>query len=85
MASTTQRATAAYFTAKNPILDNGERGEESDTGKFKVGTGSAKWSALAYGAGGAPAVTGSRASGAALTSLLAVLVAAGHITDSTVA
>ena len=80
-----QSAPAAWFVSVNPVLAAGEFGHESDTRRFKVGNGTAKWSALPYGAGNAPAVTGSRASGAALTSLLAVLAAAGIITDSTTA
>ncbi len=80
-----ESAPAAWFVSVNPTLAAGERGVEVDTGKFKVGTGAAKWSALPYGSGSAPAVTGSRASGAALTSLLAQLATTGVITDNTVA
>jgi hypothetical protein len=81
----TSAAPAGYFVSKNPILDNLERGVESDTGKFKIGNGVARWNALPYGIANAPIVTGSKVSGAALQSLLTVLATAGIITDSTVA
>ena len=40
--------TAANWTSVNPTLLAGELGRESDTGKIKIGTGSAAWTALAY-------------------------------------
>jgi hypothetical protein len=40
--------TAANWTSVNPTLLAGELGRESDTGKVKIGTGSAAWTALAY-------------------------------------
>tara|TARA_R110002020_G_scaffold31021_1_gene97253 strand:- start:1073 stop:2260 length:1188 start_codon:yes stop_codon:yes gene_type:complete len=43
-----RRDTAADWTSQNPTLLNGELGYETDTGKWKVGTGSAVWTALAY-------------------------------------
>jgi len=43
-----RRDTAANWTSQNPTLLNGELGYETDTGKWKVGTGSAVWTALAY-------------------------------------
>lgn len=43
-----RRDTAANWTSDNPTLLNGELGYETDTGKWKVGTGSAVWAALAY-------------------------------------
>jgi hypothetical protein len=52
----TRRGTAATWTSTNPTLAAGEIGFESDTGKFKIGTGSASWTSLAY-AGGTTAVT----------------------------
>lgn len=79
-----ESAPAAWFASVNPVLSAGERGNEVDTGKFKVGNGSAKWSALPYGSGSAPVVTGSRGGNAALASLLTQLAAAGVITDNTV-
>ena len=38
-----RRGTAAEWTAADPTLANGEWGLETDTGKFKIGTGSAAW------------------------------------------
>jgi hypothetical protein len=78
-----QLGTSIWFASRNPILDKGEVGEETDTKKFKIGDGTSKWSALVYGNGNAPVVTGSKGANAALTSLLATLAAAGIITDST--
>lgn len=43
-----RRDTAANWTGQNPTLLNGELGYESDTGKWKVGTGSTAWTGLAY-------------------------------------
>tara|TARA_R100000654_G_scaffold19900_2_gene40397 strand:+ start:812 stop:1585 length:774 start_codon:yes stop_codon:yes gene_type:complete len=43
-----RRGTASEWTAANPTLQPGEFGFESDTGKIKIGTGAAVWSALAY-------------------------------------
>lgn len=46
-----RRGTAAEWTTANPTLAEGEMGLEKDTGKFKVGTGSAAWSSLSYSSG----------------------------------
>lgn len=43
-----RRDTASDWTSANPTLLSGELGYETDTGKWKVGTGSAVWTALAY-------------------------------------
>jgi len=43
-----RRGTAAEWAAANPVLAAGEKGFEHDTGKFKVGNGSAAWNALPY-------------------------------------
>lgn len=40
--------TAENWRIKNPILDKGEIGVESDTNKFKIGDGSTAWIDLAY-------------------------------------
>jgi hypothetical protein len=50
MANTIQhkRGTAAEWTAADPILAAGQVGAETDTGKFKIGNGSAAWTALGY-------------------------------------
>lgn len=43
-----RRGTAAEWTAGNPTLAVGEIGFETDTGKFKIGTGSTAWTSLLY-------------------------------------
>lgn len=43
-----RRGTAANWTSTNPTLSVGELAYETDTGKMKVGTGSAVWTALPY-------------------------------------
>jgi hypothetical protein len=43
-----RRDTAANWTSTNPTLAAGEMGFETDTGKFKIGTGSTAWTSLAY-------------------------------------
>jgi len=44
-----RRGTAAEWTAANPTLAQGEMGIETDTYKFKIGTGTTAWTSLAYG------------------------------------
>ena len=43
-----RRDTAANWTSSNPTLAAGEIGYETDTAKFKIGTGSTVWASLAY-------------------------------------
>jgi hypothetical protein len=43
-----RRDTSANWTSLNPTLSSGEIGYETNTGKFKIGNGSALWSALDY-------------------------------------
>jgi hypothetical protein len=43
-----RRDTAANWTTNNPTLAAGEIGYETDTGKLKIGTGSANWTTLGY-------------------------------------
>lgn len=43
-----RRGTAAEWTAANPTLAAGEIGFETDTAKFKIGTGSTAWKDLIY-------------------------------------
>jgi hypothetical protein len=43
-----RRDTAANWTTNNPTLSAGEFGFETDTGKFKIGTGSLSWANLSY-------------------------------------
>jgi hypothetical protein len=52
-----RRSLAATWTSTNPTLAAGEIGFETDTGKFKIGTGSSTWTALSY-AGGAGTISG---------------------------
>jgi hypothetical protein len=47
-----RNGTAAQWTSANPTLAVGEMGAETDTGKFKIGTGSTAWNSLAYAAVG---------------------------------
>jgi hypothetical protein len=44
-----RRGTAAQWTSANPTLAAGEMGIETDTNKFKVGTGTIAWTSLPYG------------------------------------
>jgi hypothetical protein len=55
-----RRGLASEWTASNPTLASGELGLETDTAKFKIGTGSTAWTSLAYG--GLQGYTGSAAS-----------------------
>lgn len=43
-----RRGTAAQWTAANPVLAAGEVGVETDTVRFKIGTGSTAWETLPY-------------------------------------
>lgn len=43
-----RRGTAAEWTSANTLLAVGEPGYETDTGKFKVGDGTLRWSILPY-------------------------------------
>ena len=43
-----RRDTAANWTSEDPTLAAGEMGFETDTGKFKIGTGSTAWASLSY-------------------------------------
>lgn len=43
-----RRGTASQWTSTNPTLAAGEFGFETDTGKFKIGTGSTAWTSLGY-------------------------------------
>jgi hypothetical protein len=45
-----RRDTATNWTSSNPTLAQGEVGIETNTGKFKIGTGSTAWTSLAYSA-----------------------------------
>ncbi|MDI6720379.1 MAG: hypothetical protein QMD46_12285 [Methanomicrobiales archaeon] len=39
---------AAVFASENPVLGAGEPGRETDTGRIKIGDGSASWNVLPY-------------------------------------
>jgi hypothetical protein len=52
-----RRGTASSWTSTNPTLAAGELGFETDTGKFKIGTGSSTWTALSYAGGGQNTLT----------------------------
>ena len=57
--------TAANWTAQNPTLLAGEFGIESDTKRWKVGTGATPWTSLLYSNGGTyPLVNADIAAGA---------------------
>ncbi len=46
-----RRGTQAEWTAANPLLQQGEVGYETNTGRFKVGNGTQAWNSLAYSSG----------------------------------
>jgi hypothetical protein len=46
-----RNGTATQWTSANPTLAVGELGVETDTNKFKVGTGSTAWNSLGYSLG----------------------------------
>ena len=76
--------TAANWTAQNPTLLAGEIGIESDTKKWKVGTGATAWTSLAYAIGGTyPIVNADVAAGAAIVDTkLATIATAGKVSNS---
>ena len=43
-----RRDSAANWTSVNPVLNQGEFGEETDTKKLKIGDGSTAWASLPY-------------------------------------
>jgi hypothetical protein len=65
-----RRDTAANWTTNNPTLAAGEIGYETDTGKFKIGTGSANWATLGYSSAGTVTsiVAGTGLTGGTITS-----------------
>jgi hypothetical protein len=46
-----RNGTASAWTSANPTLAVGEMGAETDTGRFKIGTGSTAWNSLGYSVG----------------------------------
>jgi hypothetical protein len=43
-----RRSTAAQWSARNPVLANGEPGYEYDTKQLKIGDGVTSWNSLDY-------------------------------------
>jgi hypothetical protein len=76
--------TAANWTAQNPTLLAGEIGIESDTKKWKVGTGATAWTSLVYAIGGTyPIVNADVAAAAAIVDTkLATIATAGKVSNS---
>ena len=76
-----RRDTAANWTTNNPTLAAGEIGYETDTAKFKIGTGSDNWSILGYTQNGTVTsiTAGTGLSGGAITTSGTIAI------DSTVA
>jgi hypothetical protein len=52
-----RRGTAAQWVTADPILESGEAGFETDTGKFKIGDGATDWVELSYAGGSGVAVS----------------------------
>jgi len=76
--------TAANWTAQNPTLLAGEIGIESDTKKWKVGTGATAWTSLVYAIGGTyPIVNADVAAAAGIVDTkLATIATAGKVSNS---
>jgi hypothetical protein len=73
-----RRDTAANWTSVNPTLASGEIGFETDTGKFKIGTGSTAWTSLLYASGETGATGPQGASGpSGGTNIVQTLVTSG--------
>ncbi len=72
-----RRDTAANWTTNNPTLAAGEIGYETDTGKLKIGTGSANWTSLGYTQNGTVTsiVAGTGLTGGTITSTGTVAIA----------
>jgi hypothetical protein len=77
-----RRDTAANWTTANPTLSAGEIGFETNTGKFKIGTGSAAWTALAYANGGEPSANTNTSSSVGYVGLPQIALASGGLTIS---
>lgn len=61
-----RRDVSTTWTSVNPTLASGEIGFETDTGKFKIGTGSTAWTSLTYATDGSK-LTGTIAASTATT------------------
>jgi hypothetical protein len=80
-----RRDTAANWTSVNPTLAAGEQGFETDTGKFKIGTGSTAWTSLLYATDASDITGATLASNVVSSSLTSVgtltsLAVTGNIT-----
>ena len=75
-----RRDTAANWTTNNPTLAAGEIGYETDTGKLKIGTGSANWTSLGYTQNGTVTsiVAGTGLTGGTITSTGTVAIASSQ-------
>lgn len=60
-----RRDTSTNWTSSDPTLAQGEIGIETNTGKFKIGTGSTAWTSLAYATSDTASVATNLAGGAA--------------------
>jgi len=82
-----RRDTEANWTSNNPTLAAGELGLETDTGKIKIGTGSAAWTALAYAATGTVTsiTAGTGLSGGTITSSGTIAINTAVTADLTTA
>ena len=76
--------TAANWTAQNPTLLAGEIGIESDTKRWKIGSGSTAWTSLTYANGSTyPFVNADIAAAAAIVDTkLATIATAGKVSNS---
>jgi hypothetical protein len=80
-----RRDAASVWAQVNPVLEGGEPGFESDTGKFKIGDGARNWSQLPYASAAdlsnaLPAVIGAATAG---TSALAARADHSHALPAT--
>jgi len=82
-----RRDTAANWTTNNPTLAAGEIGYETDTAKFKIGTGSANWSTLGYTQNGTVTsiVAGTGLSGGTITTSGTIAIDTATTVDKTTA
>jgi len=74
-----RRDTAANWTSSNPTLAAGEIGYETDTAKFKIGTGSTAWTSLAYSL---DTVTASSTTTFTNKTLTSPVISAGTLADA---
>ena len=82
-----RRGTASQWTSTNPTLAAGEFGYETDTGKLKIGTGSAVWTGLGYtGSGTVTSITaGTGLSGGTITTTGTIAIDTATTADLTTA